>query len=76
MATRQGSDASRTRRSDGAPAVARVQGAAVGPPELKRKLVWRMGFAALMILALLGALALFDYATVPDDLQPAGQQFT
>lgn len=76
MATRQGSDASRTRRSDVAPAVGRVQGAAAGPPELKRKLVWRMSFAALMILALLGALALFDYATVPDDLQPAGQQFT
>lgn len=76
MATRQGSDASRTRRSDVAPAVGSAQGAAAGPPELKRKLVWRMGIAALMILALLGALALFDYATVPDDLQPVGQQFT
>jgi DedD protein len=29
--------------------------------DIKRKLAWRMGFAALMIIALLGGLALFDY---------------
>lgn len=30
-------------------------------PDIKRKLAWRMGFAGLMIVALLGGLALFDY---------------
>ena len=29
--------------------------------DIKRKLAWRMGFAGLMIAALLGGLALFDY---------------
>lgn len=29
--------------------------------DIKRKLAWRMGFAGLMIVALLGGLALFDY---------------
>lgn len=31
--------------------------------DLKRKLIWRMGFASLMIVTLLGTLALFDYLT-------------
>ena len=31
--------------------------------QIKRKLAWRMGIAAAMIAALLGGLALFDYAT-------------
>lgn len=34
--------------------------------DLKRKLAWRMGFAGLMIVMLLGTLALFDYLSAPD----------
>ena len=35
--------------------------AAADPSAIKRKLAWRMGVAGLMIVALLGGLALFDY---------------
>ncbi|MBI4741254.1 MAG: SPOR domain-containing protein [Betaproteobacteria bacterium] len=35
--------------------------------DLKRKLVWRMGFASLMIVTLLGTLVLFDYLSSHDD---------
>ncbi|HRF04721.1 MAG TPA: SPOR domain-containing protein [Accumulibacter sp.] len=52
-----------------------AQAAAEGRADLKRQLLWRMGLAGLMILALLGVLALFDYANAPDDWQ-TGQQFT
>lgn len=34
--------------------------------DLKRKLAWRMGFAGLMIVMLLGTLALFDHLSAPD----------
>jgi DedD protein len=58
-----------------APAMGPAQAAAEGRADLKRQLLWRMGLAGLMILALLGVLALFDYANAPDDWQ-TGQQFT
>ena len=35
--------------------------------QLKRKLAWRMGVAAVMIATLLGGLALFDYVTTTSD---------
>jgi DedD protein len=39
--------------------------------QTKRKLLWRIGIAGLMILALLGGLALFDYLAVePEELEP------
>ena len=44
--------------------------------DIKRKLVWRMGFAALMIVALLGGLALFDYLGARIDTDPGEPQFT
>ena len=34
--------------------------------DLRRKLAWRMGFAGLMIVILLGTLAMFDYLSSPD----------
>jgi DedD protein len=37
------------------------------PPELKRKLAWRMAIAGSMIVVLLGALALFDRINAPDE---------
>ena len=40
---------------------------------IKRKLVWRMGLAGLMIVALLGGLALFDYMSATSDVEPAPQ---
>jgi DedD protein len=43
---------------------------------IKRKLAWRMGFAGLMIIALLGALALFDYLSAPREPEAAAPQFT
>ncbi|MDR0439567.1 MAG: SPOR domain-containing protein [Candidatus Accumulibacter sp.] len=47
------------------------------PAQMRRRLLWRMGIAGLMILALLGGLALFDYLAVePDELEPAGPRFT
>ena len=45
--------------------------------DIKRKLAWRMGFAALMIVALLGGLALFDYlGAARVDTDPGEPQFT
>lgn len=35
--------------------------------ELKRKLAWRMGFAGLLIVVLLGTLALFENLSAPSD---------
>ena len=46
------------------------------PPDLKRKLVWRMGFAGLMIVMLLASLALFDYLSAPDELESSAPSFT
>ena len=46
--------------------------------DIKRKLAWRMGFAGLMIVALLGGLALFDRLSVTSNevVEPATPQFT
>ena len=44
--------------------------------DVKRKLAWRMGFAGLMIVGLLGALALFDRLSAPGESEPAAPQFT
>ena len=44
--------------------------------EIKRKLAWRMAFAVLMIVALLGGLALFDYLTGQVDTDNSAPQFT
>lgn len=44
--------------------------------DIKRKLAWRMGFAGLMIVALLGGLALFDRLSVQGDTEPSAPQFT
>ena len=45
--------------------------------DIKRKLAWRMGFAGLMIIALLGGLALFDRLSVTsNDVEPGTPQFT
>lgn len=75
MAARQGTKA-KTGSAEAAPAAGTAQPAAEARADLKRQLLWRMGIAGLMILALLGALALFDYANAPDDLLATGQQFT
>jgi DedD protein len=48
----------------------------VEPPDLKRKLAWRMGFAGLMIVMLLGTLALFDYLSAPDETEVSAPRFT
>lgn len=53
-----------------------VQPAGDAQEDLKRQLLWRMGLAGLMILALLGVLVLFDYANAPDDSPAGGQLFT
>ena len=45
-----------------------------GPSDLKRQLLWRMGLAGLMILALLAALAVFDAVNTPDE--PVAPQFS
>jgi cell division protein FtsN len=45
-------------------------------PDLKRKLAWRMGFAGLMIVALLATLAVFDRLSAPDELEPSEPRFT
>lgn len=45
-------------------------------PDLKRKLVWRMGFAGLMIVMLLGTLAVFDYLSAPDEPETSAPRFT
>ena len=44
--------------------------------DIKRKLAWRMGFAGLMIIALLGGLALFDYFSARVEPEPSAPQFT
>lgn len=46
------------------------------PSDLKRKLAWRMGFAGLMIVMLLGALVLFDRLGAPDESEPAAPRFS
>ena len=43
--------------------------------DIKRKLAWRMAFAGLMIVALLGALALFDHFSVSREPEPIAPQF-
>lgn len=43
--------------------------------EVKRKLFWRLAFAVLMILALLGGLALFDHFTARIDQEGRQPQF-
>ena len=50
--------------------------AAADPSAIKRKLAWRMGVAGLMIVALLGGLALFDYLSTPSEPDPSAPQFT
>ena len=44
--------------------------------DVKRKLAWRMGLAGLMIVGLLGALALFDRLSAPDESEATAPQFT
>lgn len=44
--------------------------------DIKRKLAWRMGFAGLMIVALLGGLAMFDYISAQRDTELSVPQFT
>lgn len=46
------------------------------PPDLKRKLAWRMGFAGLMIVALLGTLVLFDRLGAPDEAASTAPRFS
>ena len=43
--------------------------------DIKRKLAWRMGFAGLMIVALLGELALFDHFSVQNEPDTVAPQF-
>lgn len=50
--------------------------AAADPSAIKRKLALRMGIAGLMIVALLGGLALFDYLSTPSEPEPSAPQFT
>ena len=50
--------------------------AATDPSAIKRKLALRMGVAGLMIVALLGGLALFDYLSTPSEPEPSAPQFT
>lgn len=45
-------------------------------PDLKRKLAWRMGFAGLMIAALLGTLVLFDRLGAPDEAASTAPRFS
>ncbi|WP_153115129.1 SPOR domain-containing protein [Rhodocyclus tenuis] len=51
-------------------------GAKPEAPDIRRKLVWRMGVAGLMIALLLGALALFDRLNAPDDEDDAAPTYT
>ncbi|WP_263769985.1 SPOR domain-containing protein [Propionivibrio soli] len=44
--------------------------------DIRRKLLWRVGFAGLMIVALLGGLALFDRLSVTDEAPNGASQFT
>lgn len=50
--------------------------AATEQPDLKRKLAWRMGFAGLMIVALLATLAVFDRLSAPDEPEDSAPRFT
>jgi len=43
---------------------------------MKRKLAWRMGFAGVMIVMLLGTLAVFDRLSAPDEPESSSPQFT
>lgn len=43
---------------------------------IKRKLAWRMGFAGLMIVMLLGTLAIFDRLSAPDEPESSAPSFT
>ncbi len=74
MVARQGTKA-KAGGAEVAPAAGRAQPAVEASSDLKRTLLWRMGLAGLMVLALLGVLALFDHANAPDD-SLTGQQFT
>jgi DedD protein len=53
-----------------------AKAAAPEAPDLKRKLVWRMGFAGLMIVALLATLAVFDHLSTPDEPETPAPRFT
>lgn len=44
--------------------------------DLKRKLLWRMGVAGLMIIALLSGLALFDFLMTPRELETETEVFS
>lgn len=46
------------------------------PSDVKRKLAWRMGFAGLMIVGLLGGLALFDRFSTQSGIEPSAPQFS
>jgi cell division protein FtsN len=74
MVARQGTKA-KAGGAEVAPAAGRAQPVVEASSDLKRTLLWRMGLAGLMVLALLGVLALFDHANAPDD-SLTGQQFT
>lgn len=74
MVARQGTKA-KAGSAEVAPATGHAQPAVEASSDLKRPLLWRMGLAGLMVLALLGVLALFDHANAPDD-SLTGQQFT
>ena len=43
--------------------------------DIKRKLIWRMGIAGLMIVGLLGGLALFDYMSTNVESEPAATHY-
>ena len=45
-------------------------------PTIQRKLIWRMFFAVLMIFALLGALAIFDYLSKRSESEASFPQYT
>jgi len=51
-------------------------GATAEASEVKRKLAWRMGFAGLMIVMLLGTLAVFDYLSAPDEPAATAPRFS
>ena len=44
--------------------------------DIKRKLAMRMGVAGVMIVALLGGLALFDYLSTQQAPEPTAPHFT
>lgn len=51
-------------------------GASPEAPDIRRKLVWRMGVAGAMIALLLAALALFDRLNAPDDDEDTAPTYT